>query len=338
MWRNFWVNLWQTFFNFIFLCHNSWVYFVCFYLCRTVSRSSSFWKKNKKKKNKSCAFADFCCFGRGPDTSLICTEEQLCFLNVQHIAKCWGSLALRGELRDQCRITKILKMLHTWTLLQNALSSLCISSSDDRISHMDLIQLIFFFFVRYYDPGEESEGFCQLYRGAACSKYLENKSIYVTSKVQQGRMEERLTGKNIMSLEFAFSSFHQNEFQQWKKWKLETTWQLNSDFRKCTRVALDSCTFHLSCVQKRFPPNIYCCNEMCSEFITFVHEKHWKQWNKRNFVCYALEKHHSSGGWFLSCSKKNQFNRNKDFDGGVLWNTRSWLHGRKEQTFPDLDV
>ena len=50
-------------------------------------------------------------------------------------------------------------------------------------------------FCRYYDPGEETEAFCQMYRGAACSKYLENKSIYVNSKYQQGQMEERLTGK-----------------------------------------------------------------------------------------------------------------------------------------------
>ena len=46
------------------------------------------------------------------------------------------------------------------------------------------------------DSGREHEGFCQLYRGAACSKFLSNKSIYVRSKTQQGRMEERLTGQS----------------------------------------------------------------------------------------------------------------------------------------------
>ena len=40
----------------------------------------------------------------------------------------------------------------------------------------------------------DGEGFCQPYRGAACSKYVSKKSIYVKNKYQQGLMEERLTG------------------------------------------------------------------------------------------------------------------------------------------------
>ncbi|ELU14629.1 hypothetical protein CAPTEDRAFT_162027 [Capitella teleta] len=43
-------------------------------------------------------------------------------------------------------------------------------------------------------PGPElSGGFCQAYRGAACSKFIQGNSIYVRSSTQQGMVEERLT-------------------------------------------------------------------------------------------------------------------------------------------------
>ncbi len=71
-------------------------------------------------------------------------------------------------------------------------------------------------FRRFYgeQPDGQNEGFCQQYRGAACSKYLENKSIYVTSKFQQGLMEERLTGWYIQRLNCIFlkiRNYYRNE-------------------------------------------------------------------------------------------------------------------------------
>ena len=51
------------------------------------------------------------------------------------------------------------------------------------------------YFSLYEDTTEDKEGgFCQMYRSAACSKFVGNKSIFVKDKYQQARMEERLTG------------------------------------------------------------------------------------------------------------------------------------------------
>ncbi|CAH1772423.1 unnamed protein product, partial [Owenia fusiformis] len=44
----------------------------------------------------------------------------------------------------------------------------------------------------YGEEARQMEGFCQPYKGAACHKFLANKSIYVTSKVQQKQIDERL--------------------------------------------------------------------------------------------------------------------------------------------------
>ena len=63
-----------------------------------------------------------------------------------------------------------------------------------------------FMFFRMADQGnqDDNEGFCQLYRGAACSKFLTNKSIFVRNKLQQGRMEERLTGMCVYSVQCVY--------------------------------------------------------------------------------------------------------------------------------------
>lgn len=45
------------------------------------------------------------------------------------------------------------------------------------------------------DVDVDGDGFCQSYRGAACAKYVGLKSIFVKNKLQQGSMEEKLTGK-----------------------------------------------------------------------------------------------------------------------------------------------
>jgi len=45
----------------------------------------------------------------------------------------------------------------------------------------------------YPSGSDDQQGFCQPYRGAACSKFVGNKSIYVRNKLQQGLMEEKLT-------------------------------------------------------------------------------------------------------------------------------------------------
>ena len=49
---------------------------------------------------------------------------------------------------------------------------------------------------------EEVEGFCQPYLGAACSKFVGNKSIYVTSKIQQGATEEKLMGTLTIKINY----------------------------------------------------------------------------------------------------------------------------------------
>ncbi len=36
------------------------------------------------------------------------------------------------------------------------------------------------------------EGFCQVYRGATCSKFLANRTIFVQSSLTQGIVEEKL--------------------------------------------------------------------------------------------------------------------------------------------------
>ena len=46
----------------------------------------------------------------------------------------------------------------------------------------------------YTGPKLDANGFCQLYRGAACSKFIAGRSIYVTENDQQGRMEDRMKG------------------------------------------------------------------------------------------------------------------------------------------------
>lgn len=40
--------------------------------------------------------------------------------------------------------------------------------------------------------GGSQEGFCQVYRGATCAKFLANRTIFVQSSLTQGIVEEKL--------------------------------------------------------------------------------------------------------------------------------------------------
>lgn len=45
------------------------------------------------------------------------------------------------------------------------------------------------------DIQDSEDGFCQPYRGYACSKHINNKNIFVKNKLQQSQVEESVTSK-----------------------------------------------------------------------------------------------------------------------------------------------
>lgn len=54
------------------------------------------------------------------------------------------------------------------------------------------IYLLFLFSLPSDEKEESGDGYCQVYRGATCSQFLQNKTVYVKSLASQSYMEEKL--------------------------------------------------------------------------------------------------------------------------------------------------
>ena len=52
------------------------------------------------------------------------------------------------------------------------------------------------------------EGFCQVYRGATCSKFLANRTIFVQSSLTQGIVEEKLAAAFTVIAHSGYMSFY----------------------------------------------------------------------------------------------------------------------------------